>query len=462
MTKQRFGLNWLNLGLFVGVLALAVGACTRVESSDDDDDNGNSNSNGNSGNTQNTQVNQNLGGQQGQATNTNGTATGLTSGTVTSTSRGGSTSVTTTRATGGVSSNTTVANGGSGNVQACEGVPAVNAADNAAACNGVTVEAEPLPVDMIILMDRSISNSYAIGSESATPATGGELTRWDVLTTAMQALATSEKAQDLGASITFFSLNGGRDAATNCTAADYAKPIVPLGLLRDTGSQIVDAMAAVSPSGLTPIVPALTGVYQYAMAEKKKDSTREKVVVMISDGFPTLCDLKAPSDVSNVIKEAASAPVPIKTFIIGIGSPNTLDGAKFNLQNYARSGDTGKPPFVLDETQGADGVRDQLVKTLLNISGSAIACDYEISAPSAEWVINPNEVMFTYQPNEGGLQEIPKVGNAASCSKSANGGWYFDNPESPKKISVCPCTCTMFGAGRATVVYGCKPNIIIE
>jgi hypothetical protein len=447
MTKQRFELNWLNLGLLAGVLGIAFGACTRVSTEDDGTP---STGNGGAGNVANT-------------------SSGLTTGTTTSsTARGGTTSTTTSGSTakGGTtgSSTTTTSTGNTGNVTGCPGIPAVatDVTGTVAACNGASVEAEPLPVDMIILMDRSISNSYAVGSETATPAPTGQLRRWDVLTSAMSALATAPKAAQIGASITFFSINGGSNDSPNCDANQYATPVVPLALMPVAGPQIVAAMQALTPSGLTPTVPALTGAFRYAMSEKQKDATREKVLVMISDGFPTQCSLKSPSDVANVIKEAAAAPIPIRTFIIGIGSPNSLDAAKFNLQNYARAGNTGKLPYVLDETAGADGVRDQLVTTLLNISASSLACDYEVSPPSADWVVDPTHVMFTFQPNEGNLQEIPKVSSSAACARSPNGGWYFDSESTPTKITVCPCTCSNFGAGKATVVYGCVPNLVIE
>ena len=445
MTKQRFGLSCLKVGLVTGILALAAGACSRTE--DDDDGSGNP-----AGGT----------GGAGTGTNTNGTGVGGNASSTTGTGKGGAAAVGGNVGKGGTTSTSTATATG-GQAQACQGVPATQAAQDAAAaaCNGTTIEAEPLPVDMIILMDRSISNSYAVGSDSATSANSGETTRWDVLTSAMQALATSPEARSIGASITFFSINGGSTENPNCDAAQYATPVVPLGLLSETGPQIVAAMEALKPAGLTPTVPALTGAFRYAMAEKQKDPTREKVVVMISDGFPTQCAQKSPSDVANVIKEAATATVPVRTFIIGIGSPTQMTSAKFNLQNYAREGNTGKPPFVLDEAAGAEEVQKQLVTTLLNISNSPLACEYAVSPPSSDWVVDPQQVMFTYKPNSGELQEIPKVAGFSTCGKSPNGGWYFDDPVSPTKITVCPCTCTNFGAGSASVVYGCKPNIEI-
>ncbi|HMA92116.1 MAG TPA: vWA domain-containing protein [Polyangiaceae bacterium] len=461
MKKQRFGLGWLGLGVLVGTLGIGFGACTRVESDEEDDGGpnqpGDGTGNGGGGNT---------------ASNNGGNNTVSNTDQI---ARGGSivrtTAPSTAVATGGAAPTT---NFGTGNVQACSGIPAqaVDEAAKAAACAGAAIEAEPLPVDMIILLDRSISNSYAVGSDSATSANAGQTTRWEVLTAAMQGLATSPDAVNLGASLTFFSYNGGSSATTECNVADYTKPVVPLGILGQPsaddptmtqGQRLVAAMKSVSPGGLTPTVPALTGVFQYAMSEKKRDSTREKVVVLISDGYPTLCEQRSPSDVASVIAEAASANVPVKTFIIGVGSEKAMvDGAKFNLQNYARSGNTGRPPYVLDEAAGAEAVRNQLIATLLNISNSALACDYDVKPPSNAMVVDPESVSFTWKPNVGDLQEIPRVSSAAACSRSPNGGWYFDDPISPKKITTCPCTCANFGAGHGTIFYGCKPLLTIE
>lgn len=347
-----------------------------------------------------------------------------------------------------------------GAVAPCQGLTGMAGAT--ATCNGTSIEAEPLPVDMIILMDRSVSKGYAVGSDAATSAIAGQTTRWQVLTAAMQALATDATASQIGVSITFFSLNGGTADSPNCDPNQYTTPVVPLGLLGTTGPQIVSAMQALKPAGLTPIVPALTGAFRYAMAEKQKDSTREKVVVLISDGFPTQCTLKSPSDVVDVINEAATAPIPVRTFVIGIGSSTAMTSAKFNLQNYARVGATGKPPFVLDESAGAAAVQEQLVTTLLNISSSSSACDYAVTAPSPAWVIDPTRIGLFYRPNVGALQEIPKVAGASACSASPHGGWYFDDPITPTKITACPCSCAGFGAGTVSLVFGCAPPMAPE
>jgi hypothetical protein len=311
---------------------------------------------------------------------------------------------------------------------------------------------------MVILMDKSISNSYAIGTENASPADAGKLSRWDVLTAGMEALATSPEAAKIGASITFFAVDGNE--TTQCDYKNYITPVVAFDTLDVSGPLIVEKMKDLSPGGLTPTVPALLGAHTYAMQLKAADPDREKVVVLMSDGFPTICEKQLPSDVSAEIAQAASADVPIRTFVIGIGDPKTMSSAGFNLKNYARNGRTGAP-ILIDETADADGIRDQVVTALLNISNKPLECTFPLAPPEGQ-VINADKMTMTFKPASGGLQELPRVGGLSSCAKSTNGGFYFDNPSNPTKVTVCPCNCAAFGAGTVSLVYGCKPVLTIE
>jgi hypothetical protein len=433
----------MTLGVFLGGVGVSLSACTKVE-----DDNGSGNSKAGSGND----------------ASGSGESGGANAGTTrrSSVSGGGKTSSGTGASVGG--SDTPSTSIGAGNAPACQGIPTTKDAigSSEAACNGVGMESEPFPADMVILMDRSISNGYAVGTDSSVSAApSGTLRRWDVLTAGMRDLAGASNADKIGASITFFTLNGGADAETNCDASKYETPVVPMGMLTTTGPEIVAAMEKLTPSGLTPTEPALQGALQYAMALKRADPTREKVVVLVSDGFPTLCTNKAPSDVAKVIEEAANAPIPVKTYVVGIGSPSKISSGKFNLQNYARSGKTGQP-ILIDETASAEGISDQLVTALLNIGSSQLACEYAVKPPSDTQNIDPEMFTVTYEPAAGQFQEIPRVSGLAACSKSTQGGWYFDNAATPTKVTMCPCTCSNFGAGMVNMVYGCKPKLVIQ
>lgn len=382
------------------------------------------------------------------------------------TSKGGATSVTLTfsaagkavAAAGGATATTTSVVSA---VSPCPGIPAsTDEAENRfTPCNGISIEDERIPIDLVIVMDRSISNSYALGSSTATPAGDGELRRWDFLISVMQALTTSSDAKWHAASITFFGKTGEYGEAGNCAAEDYTKPTIPLAMLNENGSQIVTAMRAMEPSGFAPLVPALTGVYKYAMAEKQKDPVREKVVVLFSDGFSTQCTSNDPLTVSELVADAATAPIPIRTLIVGIGSPALPLTGSAHLESYARAGNTNLPPLILDETADANAFSEQLFTSLLSLGGSPLACEVEVAAPSAEWMVDPELVTFLYRPMKGGQQEYLRVANLAACAGSPNGGWYFDNPRVPAKLTLCPCSCSNSTAGMLSVLWGCRPSI---
>lgn len=341
---------------------------------------------------------------------------------------------------------------GTGDVAACQGVIPAPVSGCVASS---AVEARPLKLDLVLLLDRSISMSYAVGSELAAPANSGQLSRWNLLTAGLGAfLSAPDIAASVRLSLTVFSYTGSAQQLSECNSADYAQPLVALDTAVENQAPVLSVMQTVVPAGLSPIVPALTGVFQYAMAEQDKDLQREKVVVYVGDGFPTLCDRKSPADVSKLIAEAAAAPTPIRTFIVGFGSPETLQSAQFNLQNYARAGNGSPSPYVIDETAGTQAAKDQLVSALRDIAAASGQCVYALGADP------PNLVALTRRPSGGELQEVPRVPDRSGCDGSPHGGWYFDDPIAPKFIHECPCTCANRGSGQVSILYGCAPSVL--
>jgi len=443
MTKPRYLQSWIVLVSLVGAASVAVGACSKQE------DSGSSTGTGSTG--------------SGASANSTGTKA---SGVGSSASAGGKTS--TVGASGGAvattnnSTSTTTTTVGRGSVAACQGM--VTTPDKIGSvdqlCTPESEQSEPIPADMVILMDRSISNSYAVNSDQAVAAAAGQTSRWDVLTAGMKAVVESKDMADVGASLTFFSYKGTTDPNVECNVTDYVNPVVAYDKLGVNGAQMVSEMDALSPAGKTPTVPAITGALSYAMQLRLADQSREKVVVMISDGYPTICDQKTAPDVTAIIDRAATDKnVPIRTFVVGIGSANSMTMAKLNLISYASAGKTGQP-IVLDEAAGADAVATQLVGALKNISNDPLACEYTVRQ-TAGTVVDPDLVTVTFQPAVGSFQEIPRVQGLSGCDKSQYGGWYFDNPTAPTKVTMCPCTCSNFGAGTVSIVYNCKPKLTI-
>jgi hypothetical protein len=402
-------------------------------------------------------------------TNTTGSAGSRSSGGGSATSAG-SAGKSSSTGTGGKSSSATAGTTGSGNTgnvpisgEACKGLPinlssgaeggagGASGADGSGeggdasieACNGVSVEAEAVPVDVFVIMDRSQSMGTAVK--------GSSMTRWEALHAAVQSFAQDPKAANIRAGIGFFSLSGGADDTLDCNPDGYAAPSVPIGLISEVGTDLAAAMDNVTPGGLTPTVPAVQGAISYARSWAQKNKGRATTVVLVTDGFPTQCD-NAPEHISDAAQSGYESAEHIRTFVIGVG-----DVAKFNLDNFARAGGT-KAAYLTD----AGNVTSTFVDALNNITNRALACEYQLPPPPDGMKLDTAKVQVLYTPASGDAEEVPSISSLAACAKNPNGGWYYDNPDSPSKITVCPCTCARLQAGRVDVRLGCKPRLGIR
>ena len=380
----------------------------------------------------------------GGFTSTSGTSSsagssGRAAGGTSATSGSGGTSAV---GTGG--SSAASSNGGSGaySTEACEGLPFESEGGGGGdeSCAGVASEAESVPVDLFIMMDRSQS----LGNE--VPDTGQ--TRWEALRDAVGAFVDAAQDDDLRVGIGFFNRTGGNDDTLDCDSDYYAQPKVEIGPIDEVGGDLLGAMDDTYPGGLTPTAPALSGALAYASAWAEENPGRATFVVLVTDGHPTQC---APTAVSAVadIAEAAHVQEPyVRTYVVGLD-------AEFNLDNIARAGGT-LSAFLVD----SENVTDSFVGALRNVSNSRLACEYDIPpAPNENQRVDFDEVQVTYTTGEDETEEIPRIGSLEACGRNPNGGWYYDDPNEPTRIRVCPCTCTRFQAGRVDVRVGCRPKV---
>ncbi len=415
-------------------LALAFGlisACSSDKSGDDTGANGAAGSNG---------------AHAGNAGSSNGSSGASATGSGGASAVAGSSN----QSTAGSSSST----GGTGVIStvACPGLPFDGAAGDGSAgegggdnaCVGVSQEAESVAVDMFIIMDRSVSMGYTLPNST--------MTRWDAVKAAVQSFVSSPSAGNIGAGIGFFSASGGGNDTLDCNIDSYAKPTVAIAPLSTNGKALVDAIDAIPPGGLTPTVPALQGALTYAKSWATAHTDRATIVVLVTDGYPTQCGAD-PSLVAAAAEAGYQDAMHIRTYVIGVG-----DIAKFNLDNYAQSGGTQRA-YLTDEADASN----TFLQALLNITDSKLACQYAIPKPSdPKMQIDPSKVQVVYTPASGDALEVPKVSGLDACADVPNGGWYYDNPNSPSSISVCPCTCSSFAAGRVDVRVGCAPRISIR
>jgi hypothetical protein len=380
-------------------------------------------------------------GGSGNATGTGGSGNATSSGGSTANS-GGSTASGGSSATGTGGSGNATSSGGSGAypTDACEGLP-LDEGGQGGACTGVSTEAEPVPIDLFIMMDRSIS--------MGNPVPGTNLTRWQALEQAVSDFAQSNSGADIRAGIGFFGVTGGSDDEIDCNQGNYSKPAVSIDTLDQAGPAIVSAMDAMVPGGLTPSGPALTGALAYAASWATAHPGRATAVVLVTDGYPTQCQPQTVSGLADIAQQAHLSAPYVRTYVIGLGGD-------FNLDAIALSGGT-HAAFKVDE----GNISSSFSKALANVSNSKLACEYALPpAPSGNEKLDLTEVQVTYTtPGDASTEEIPVISGIDACTDAKNGGWYYDNPSDPTSILVCPCTCSRFDAGRVDVRVGCRPKV---
>lgn len=340
-------------------------------------------------------------------------------------------------------------------------------------CVGTSKTAEQVPLDMYIMMDQS-------GSMSDTVASGA--TKWDAVKDAITGFVGQPEAAGIGVGIGYFPYTSGLVCpvvpfcATNadcgpaacgpcmpplpgfpgicqgasgdsCVASDYAKPDVEIAPLPGVGTAIISSMGTHGPTGGTPTSAALQGTVDHAKAWAISHPDHTVIAVLATDGVPSGCN----EDINfiNGIAAAGLAGTPsIKTFVIGVGQDLTL------LQSVAAAGGTNMA-FLIDTNQNAS---DQFLKAMNEIRGAALSCAYLIPPPPQGEMIDFSAINVQYTPDGGMPQPLPQVKTPGDCPPAPELAWYYDNPNSPKQIMLCPGACDTISAdtkGKMDVVLGC-------
>ena len=274
-------------------------------------------------------------------------------------------------------------------------------------CAGSTAEAQKIPIDVFVILDRS-------GSMTGS--------RWTGVTTALKDFVDAPTSSGVGMSLEYFPpLSGGE-----CTAADYANPQVAYGVLPAHSSAIKNSLNSTSPSGVTPTLPAVTGTIQAAKAHQNANPNHKVIVLLATDGEPNGCS----STIDNVANAASSsvnnAPqVPV--YVIGIGNVA-------GLNQVAAAGGTNSA-FIVDGGNSA-----AFLAAMQQIQLQSLGCEFLLPDLPAGEMLDPTKVNVIFTPGGSSSGVLNNVGDANGCNGA---GWYYDNAQVPTKILLCPDTCNV-------------------
>ena len=123
---------------------------------------------------------------------------------------------------------------------------------------------------------------------------------------------------------------------------------------------------------------------------------------------------------------------------------------------------------LIEETDGVHGdlckqdfapVFDTLSAAVIQNSG--LACEWAIPTPMGDVVIDLDAVDVEFDDGMGVVLAIGEVTTMAACAEASD-GWYYDAPDQPGKLLLCPQTCAkiqLAPKGSTRVSFGCKPLI---
>lgn len=299
-------------------------------------------------------------------------------------------------------------------------------------CSAEEAVAEKIPLDIFFVLDIS-------GSMSSL---------WSPTRNAINQFFNDPLSEGINVALSFYphpSL-GSSCEASYYNPPYYPDPIPPLAAVPADNAGLQTLLAGISTDGMTPMYAALEGSYQVATLWQDTYPGHKTIVVLSGDGSPNSCWGTTSEEISQCSSLATSALNynGVETYCIVLAS-----SAATALNQIAAAGGTGQSYDVSSNVS-------QFAQVMSDIRDSALGCEYLIPEPEEE-EFDPLKVNVLYTPGGGGDAEtIPQVANEAACGNGD--GWYFDDPQDPTMILLCPATCTTIendGEAQINIAFGC-------
>ncbi|MDB4929517.1 MAG: uncharacterized protein JWM10_2001 [Myxococcaceae bacterium] len=318
-----------------------------------------------------------------------------------------------------------------------------------ASCMTTTADARRLPVNLLIVLDRSGSMS--------------DNGKW---VAAQSGLRTLLGRLDGGirVGLTMFPAPAGAGSADRATT--YASPLVPIAPLSANRARLISTLDDASPGGNTPMNCATEGSRSYYDAFTM-DGSRN--VILITDGQPTSECTTAPvcnnpfdpnffncvlsqagvasTEVRVSVARGARGTPPIRYFIAG-----TPDATDAFLSDLAFTGNTPRTPDCQRTTSchyrlSTGSFEADLTHALDEIRGRAVSCEFEVDADPTR--VDTTRVNVNVTSGAGGAQVIPR-------DVDHNNGWDYSPGMRSVVLHGPACDRVLSDDGASVrIVFGC-------
>ncbi|MGK3990395.1 vWA domain-containing protein [Sorangium sp. So ce136] len=302
--------------------------------------------------------------------------------------------------------------------------------DEGASCAQTSAEATLLPLDMLILLDRSGS---MLGS------------KWSGVTSAISTFVNDSASAGMNVGLTYFPM--GTNGQNDCDHTTYDELAVAIEELPLNTPELSASIQRTAPGGGTPMRPALQGVLANATAYKDANPSHKVIVVLATDGDPSGCASNTVADTAEIAQRALNYN-GVQTYVIAVEG-STLS----NLDQIAAAGGTTR---AFDVTADVAAFSTKMAE----IRASALPCELLIPEPPEGATLDKSRVAVKLAPGSSGALEIPKADDESDCG--AGPGWYYDDEQLPTKIILCPASCAAIQGEVHTglnVLFGCEPKL---
>jgi len=302
------------------------------------------------------------------------------------------------------------------------------------ACAQTGGKAEPVELDVIVLLDRS-GSMYG--------------QNWNGATAALKQFVEDPTSSGINVGILYFPVDTPPDGLV-CNYHHYDDLSVAVGPLPANSPALVQSINGESPNGgSTPMYGALEGALFAATAHKDANPNHKVILVFASDGDPNSCPGNQ-NDIPSIAGLAKSALDynGVETYVVAINGASVL-----NLDQIAAAGGTTKSYDITSNVS-------QFAQKMSEIRSKALACEYLVPEPSGSEPLEIDKASVKHTSGLGVAKEIPQATDAADCGVGP--GWYYDDPKNPQKIMLCPASCQIVQGdpdGKLDVFFGCKPDI---